>query len=245
MKNTAIAALGVLSVTAVASANVVTNSPIATFDAANLGFNPVAIDLSTQPIAAGLLSGPANNTVVADFTGFLGSFPLYSGRLTSEVFANTSVVGPGVSDVVIRYTFEVFSGSAQAVDAFEFGVNTGIAIDAATLLAATQGNVADATANSGDPFVTVDAGSSGLYRFDFAAASAALAANQTYTWYVQSTGDVAVNAVDVNVTDGVSTAIKALAFVSNPGQEDLNVPTPGAVALFGIAGLAAVSRRRK
>jgi|GEM_PF-2149877 len=243
-------ALGVLCAAGASSAAVTTingqpnNVDIASFTAAELGFAPTPIDLSGQPIAQTLTG--ANNTLVSDFTGVLGSTTFYSGRLTSEVFANAGSVGPAVTDVVIKYTFELFSGSINAVDAFEFGVNTGINLDAAALIGATQGRVADEVFNQGsDPVVTVNDASNVLYTFDFAAATDVLAAGDTFSWYVQQTGAVSVNAVEVAVTDAVNSNAFALSFVNDPGQEDLNVPTPGSAALLGLAGMAAIRRRRK
>lgn len=244
MKKSAIAVLGACCASAVASAAVtpVSNSQIATFDAANLGFAPVAIDLSSQPIAASLTGG--NNTLVSPFTTLS-----YDGVLTSEVFANQGSVGPGVAEVVIKYTFEINSGSFQGVQDFRFGVNSLIDLDSSDLLAATHGRVADeSTLAQATPNVFVDTtGVNTVFGFNFNAIGGvgdALEAGESFTWYVLGNGDVAVNIVDVAITDGFNTNAQALSFVTGTSQDDLNVPSPGAAGLLALAGAVAIRRRR-
>ncbi len=80
-----------------------------------------------------------------------------------------------------------------------------------------------------------------------ATANATSEPRRTSSTWINSTetGAVSVNAVEVAVTDAVNSNAFALSFVNDPGQEDLNVPTPGSAALLGLAGMAAIRRRRK
>jgi hypothetical protein len=243
MKAMTLAAAGMLCAAGVASAQTpITNNPISTFDAANLGFTPAAIDLSGQPIAATLSGG--NNTLVSNF-----STAVYSGTLTSEVFANTGSVGPSVTDVVIKYTFDVDSGSFQGIQDFRFGVNSTIDLDSTDLINSIHGRVLDeSTVAQTTPDVFVDTtGTNTVFGFNFNSPGGpgdALEAGESFTWYVQTDGNVTVNLVDVAVTDGFNTNAQALSFVSGTQQDDLNVPTPGSAALLALGGLVAARRRR-
>lgn len=219
--------------------NIVNEPTFASLEA-SLGVALQPIDLSSHFIdtAAGL-NGDKN---VLDSAFAAG--PFYNGILTSEVLANGAVPGAGVTDVVIRYTFFNDGSSVQAIDTFNFGA--GSIIDFSTILNATQGRIDAGSSYAGSPLVTVDNGGNNTYDFEFAGGSGSIAPGETFVWYVAADGASTINLVDVNITDFGNANAKALVF-SNPevGQDDLNVPTPGAMLLAGLGFGAAGLRRRR
>lgn len=247
----AVAALAALAGTAVAVP--IANNPQSSFATlqTSLGVSLTPIDLFSQPITvtgAGNTLNPQNNVLVSSFSVLLpNNSPAYSGTLTSEVFANQGSVGPGVTDVVIKYTF-THTGGPNSIETFNFGVNSGQTIDLADLLASTHGRIdAETIGQPANPAVSADTlAGNNTFDFDFRVNGALneLSVGETYTWYVASAGgDVKVNVVDVTVTDVGNGNAKALVFTTTSGQNDLNIPAPGALALFGVGGLLARRRR--
>jgi hypothetical protein len=214
-----------------------------------VGATLVPIDLSAQPISSVSGLNAQNNTLVQNFSVMVGPVVAYTGTLTSEVYSNTSTPGPGVSDVVIKYTFT--GNGPQGIENFSMGVNTGTSLDYTDLLGATQGTITGlSTGGQGAPNVTLSNSPDVLLDFDYLAGGDTLGAPSTtesLTWYVHApAGSVQVNVINVTVTDSGSANIKALGFTTNfPGQHDLNVPAPGAAALLGLSGLAGIRRRRR
>jgi len=64
------------------------------------------------------------------------------------------------------------------------------------------------------------------------------------TMYITTTGAVDVGVVDVALQDGGGTSALVFAPVDDPGQEDLNIPEPASLLLFGVGVCAALRRRR-
>ena len=248
----AVAAVAALAGTAVAVP--ISNNPQNSFASLELalGVTLTPINLTAQPIT---VSGGGNslnapkNQLVSDFSVLLPNTSLaYAGRLTSEVFGNTSSTGPGLTDVVIKYTFQQVGGP-NSIETFNFGVNSGQTIDLTDLLAATHGTILNENVSQAfSPAVSADTiGLNNTFDFDFRVNGAPneLQNGDTYVWYVASGGgDVKVNVVDVTVTDFGNANAKALTFTTTNGQNDLNVPAPGASAL-ALVGLAAAGRRRR
>lgn len=234
-----------------ATATTITNNPVADFSAleTQVGSTLVPIDLTAQPITSVSGLNAQNNVLVSNFAVMIASTTVYTGTLTSEVLANTGTAGPGVTDVVIKYTFE--GNGPQGIDAFTMGVNTGTSLDYTDLSGATQGVITNVTTGGQvAPLVNLVASPDVLLDFDFNTAGDTLGAPSTtedLVWYVHApTGAVQVNVIDVVVTDSGSADIKALGFTTDfPGQHDLDVPAPGATALLGLAGVVGIRRRRR
>lgn len=233
----AVAAVGVFAGTSLATTVGITNNPVADFTALEgaVGTPLTPIDVSGVVTGASL-SG--TNTLTSNFA----AGPFFSGTLTSEVFADQSTIGPGVDTVVIKYTFA--GNGPQSIDAFQFGFNAGSNLDFADITGATHGVInADTTPGQLAPAVVAENAANITLTFDFQTGGDALGA-ETLTWYVAATGAVAVEAVPVNITNSESTVGQALVFTDIEGQDDLNVPAPGA-ALLGVFGAAAAARRRR
>lgn len=234
-----------------ASAVTITNNPVADFSAleVQVGSSLTPIDLSGQPITAVAGLNAQNNVLSQNFSVMAGPATVYSGTLTSEVFSNVSVPGSGVTDVVIKYTFT--GNGPQGIEAFTMGVNTGTSLDFNDLTSATHGVIGNLTSGGQlAPAVDVVASPDVLLDFDYLAGGDTLGAfntTETLVWYMHApTGAVQVNVIDVTVTDSGSANIKALGFtVDFPGQDDLDVPAPGAFALLGLSGVAGIRRRRR
>ncbi|MEM8835999.1 MAG: hypothetical protein AAGD00_09290 [Planctomycetota bacterium] len=245
--------------TASASAVVITNNPRADVAALNTDFFGGAIadlDLSGYSIANGLgfesqLSGPSSNVLETTFTSNLGS-PFFEGTLRAEVFGDNGTTGPGLGQVAIVYTVTLTTGLTP-VDRIEFGVDSGDEVDIDYLAnQATQGLLTDAsltTPGQAAPLVeTIDNSIiNDLWTFDLddpTFGSDTLSAGESFSWYVVGPADVPVGLVDATFFDGGVGSGQTLAFVTNPGQPNLDVPAPGAAAAFAVAGLAATRRRR-
>ncbi len=179
-----------------------------------------------------------------NFSAPLGA---YSGTLTARVFGNQGTPGTGLNDVLVIYEFT--GNGPDAIDEFEFGIDSGASLDFSDLLSATQGTIADLSVGQGSPLVELTSGvaTNTTLNFGFLAAGDALggpALTETFGWYIRSGGDVQVNIVDVVARDFGNVTIQSLALVDIPGQPDLNVPGPGAAALLGVAGVMGLRRRR-
>ncbi len=226
-------------------ATAIAQTPITDSPAADLTSLGITTELNLSGNGLGT-SGPNFNILTSSFADTVtGS--LVAGTITSEVFANVSTPGSSLTDVVIRYTLT--NSGIDSIDAFDFGVNGGSALDATDILRADQGTLTNATsAGQVSPAVSIDTlASNPLWKFDFADAGTLdqLAPGETFVWYVKSDGDNAIGVVDVVVQNAVPAIGQALAFVdSNSGQPDLNVPAPGAVVL-SVFGVAFATRRRR
>ncbi|MEC9372548.1 MAG: PEP-CTERM sorting domain-containing protein [Planctomycetota bacterium] len=221
-----------------ASAVVITDTPAAT--EAGLLTGLVPLDLSSV-VVSGLTT---SNSLSVNFTAPLGA---YSGTLTARVYGNQGTPGTGLNDVLVIYEF--VGNGPDMIDEFEFGVDSGASLDFSDLLSATQGTIQDLSVGQGSPLVELTNGvaTNTTQNFGFLAAGDGLggpATTESFAWYIRSGGDVQVNLVDVVARDFGNVTVQSLALVDIPGQPDLNVPAPGALALLGAAGVMGLRRRR-
>ena len=237
------------------------NVPAASRASLGIGSSFIPLDMTGLAYLNGSLS--ASNSYSQSFTGPNGN---YTGTLSAEVFGNVGTPGPGLSDLVIVYTFVGDGGPGlirlNGAERFEFGVDTSVEIDRVALDGSTMGRItADTSMQAGqlDPAVTVsnNIGGNDVLDFNFNPSTssgrlvelggntAALPGDtEVFTWYVRTSGNVGINFVDVRISDFGFTTIRSLTLVSNPSQPNLNVPTPGAAALAALAGLVGLRRRR-
>ncbi len=227
-------------------------------DLATLGVGStfVPIDLT----GAGFLNGTINLGINGYTQNYAGVGNNFTGTLDVQVYGNVPTFGSAsLTDVLLVYTF---TGNAALTGAelFEFGVDTSLEVDVAALNGATHGRVTAGTsleAGQIDPLVNLNdfgAGINDTWSFDHTRGGSVGgntgmlggSTNEVYQWYVQTTGDVKLNFTDVLVVDGGSTKIRSMALVVNPGQPNLNTPTPGgALVLSAGLGAAAMRRRRR
>lgn len=227
--------------------------------AVGIGSTYTPLDLSGLAYLTGSLT--TSNSYSQSFTGPGGN---YSGRLTVEVFGNVGVPSSALNEVVLLYTF-VGDGApltrSNGAEDFIFGVDSSVEIDYTSLVGATHGKVTNESSlqvGQLNPVVSVnDNVGNDTFRFNYNPAggtgrlvelggntAGSPGATETFSWYVRTTGDVALNFVDVDIADFGFVTIRSLSLVNNPGQPDLGVPAPGSFALVGLAGLAAARRRR-
>ncbi len=254
-----VAAAG-LSVASSASAVVVSNTSVADRPTLLSGFTE--LNLATYASNAGFagLSG-ANSNTYADTYALVSAFPgnplSYSGTLTAEVFGNVANTGVALTDVVIVYTFTSngFNGvdNLSGAETFAMGINSGFEMDFNYLTAAstTHGNVTSESSVGQNSLVEVfnNGAANDTYEFDYIAAAGGSAlggpdGSEQYTWYVSGTAGTKINVIDVTVTDFGNTTTTTLGFVANPGQPDLDIPAPGAMALAAF-GIGAMGMRRR
>ncbi len=222
----------------------ITNNPVA--DRATLLSGRVPLNLSAVSfINAGPGSLDAANGVYSEN---FSNGPFYTGTLSVEVFGNVANPGIGLNEVTLIYTFT--GNGPSAIEQFVMGLNGSSNLDFADLASATHGRITgDTTFGQGDAVVDLIDNSGGgqndnmifSYQSDNLGGPSL---TETYTWYVRASGAVAVNFVDVEISDFGFAFARTLTLVDIPGQPDLNVPAPGAAALLGFAGLAASRRRR-
>lgn len=233
----AAASAAVLAISSHAAGVVITNNAVANQSDVTGGL--VALDLS------GLIPGlTTTNSLTSNFS--TGGF---TGSMTATVFANQGAPGSGLNDLVIVYQFT--GNGPTALDKFTFGQDTGLNLDFSDLLSATHGSIGELT-TPGQLAPIVELFDNSLIPqndsliFDFLAAGDQLGSGgtETFGWYIRTSGDVAINLVDVEVVDFGGAVFQTLAIVSNPGQPDLSVPGPGsAVLILGAGGLLARRRR--
>lgn len=237
----ALAGLATVACATSASAVIITDTSVATEAGLIASNGLVPLDLS------GLIVGlSTTNSYTQNFASpIVGA---YTGTLTVEVYGNVGLPGLALNQVLMIYTMT--GNGPSAIDEFQLGVDTSTNLDFNDLLAATHGSIADVTtAGQLSPVVELlnNAGFNNTYTFDYLAGGDSLGAvgvSETLSWYVLSAADVAIDFVDVSITDFGALTIQSLSLVDVPGLPDLNVPTPGALALLTIAGVAGVRRRR-
>lgn len=245
----------VLTVCGVASAQTQfspVNNAVVNRLALGVGTSFVPLDLTSAPGLNGSVNLGINGYSQA-YTGIGGNF---SGVLSVEVFGNVGSLGSSLTDVLLVYSFIGNGGNANGAETFDFGVDTSLELDFNKLKLATHGRIdAETSMESGqiDPtnVLNDNVSSNDNWFFNYVTGSAGStselggASAESYSWYVQTTGDVKINFVDVNITDFGTTKIRSMALVINPSQPNLGVPAPGAVLLLSGAGLIAGIRRRR
>jgi len=202
----------------------------------------VPLDLSS---VVGSIGGANNNVWSQNFTSSVPG--AYTGTLTATVYGNVGAPGASLTDIAIIYEF--VGNGPSAIDQFQFGIDGGASLDFDDTLRGTHGTVLELTTPGQlSPLVVLanGGGSNNTLTFDFAAAGDPLGTGGTQSlgWYVSNDAAVQINLVDVVITDFGNATAQTLAFTDIPGQPDIGVPAPGAIALFGM-GLAAASRRRR
>lgn len=201
----------------------------------------VPLDLSG--VVAGLSSSNSYTTNFASPTP-----GAYTGTLTAEVFGNVGLPGLALNQVMIIYTMT--GNGPSGIELFQMGVDTSTNIDYNDLLAATHGSITDQTTiGQVSPQVELlnNAGTNNTLSFDYQNGGDVLGGvgnTETLQWYVLSSADVAIDFVDVTISDFGTTTVQSLSLVDVPGLPDLNTPTPGALALLSVAGVAGLRRRR-
>lgn len=249
-RNTIVVSAAIAALGASASAAVVlTDTPLALDVPGFLTAQSlVPINLAGQsPILDSALTGTGGNGVNQLVSSFSAAFGLFSGTLTSTVYSNQSLPGLGVNQVAIVYEF--VGNGPSGIDFFNFGLNTGQALDYNDIINAVHGRLTDAAATTPGQLVQAVADNTGLnptLEFDFEQFGklGGPSTTERLTWYVIAGGDVRVNVVDVGVIDAGTATAQALAFTTTPGQDDLNVPAPGA-AIIGVMAIGLASRRRR
>jgi len=237
----ALAGLATVVCASSASAVIIGDTSVATRAGLLASNGLVPLDLS------GILTGlTTTNSYSQNFVSDIAG--AYSGTLSVEIFGNVGSPGLALNQVMMIYTMT--GNGPDGIDTFEFGVDSSTNLDFNDLLSATQGTILDQTsAGQAAPVTELfnNLGTNNVFTFDYQAGGNTLGApSQTdvHSWYVLGGADVAIDFVDVNIRDFGLAQVQSLSFVDVPGLPDLNTPTPGAVALFGIAGLAGVRRRR-
>lgn len=234
------AAASAVAVSGTAQAVVITDTPVAT--EAGLISGLVPLDLSSV-VTSGLTT---SNSLSVNFSEPNGA---YTGTLSATVYGNVGAPGTqALNDVVIVYEFT--GNGPDAIDEFEFGVDSGTSLNFNDLLNATQGTIQDLSVGQGSPLVelTDNGATNDTQNFGFQAAGDLLGGfnnTENFAWYVRTGGDIAINVVDVVVRDFGTVTVQSLGIVDDPDQPDLNVPAPGAAALLGLGGLVAGTRRRR
>jgi len=237
----AIAGLATIACATSASAVIITDNSVGTRAGLLATNSLVPLDLSG--VIAGLsTSNSYTQPFASDIPG------AYTGELTVEVFGNTGLPGLALNQVLMIYTMT--GNGPDGIDLFEFGVDSSTNIDFNDMLNATHGTIDDQT-SVGQLSPTAElfnnAGTNNVFSLDYQAGGDSLGAvgvTDIHSWYVLSNANVAIDFVDVNIRNfGLATA-QSLSFVDVPGLPDLNTPTPGALALFGLAGVAGFRRRR-
>lgn len=220
----------------------------------------VIIGDTTAGTRAGLLA--SNGLVPLDMTGVLAGLTTsnsfstnftaptnaYTGTLSVEVFGNVGLPGLALNQVMMIYTMT--GNGPSGIELFQMGVDSSTNIDFNDLLAATHGSITDqTTVGQVSPQVELlnNFGTNNTLSFDYQNGGDVLGSvgtTETLQWYVLSTADVAIDFIDVTISDFGTTTVQSLSLVDVPGLPDLNTPTPGAVALLSIAGVAGLRRRR-
>lgn len=245
--------------TASVNATVISNNPRADVAALNTDFfggGITELNLAGYSATNSLgfetaLSGPSSNILNTPFTSNAGAV-FFEGTLRAEVFGDNGSTGPGLGQVAIVYTVTLTQGLTP-IDRIEFGVDSGDEVDIDYLAnQSTQGLLTDTsltTSGQAAPLVeTVDNSLiNDLWTFDLddpTFGTDTLSQGESFSWYVVGPADVPIGLVDATFFDGGIGSGQTLAFVTNPGQPNLDVPAPGAAAAFAVAGLAATRRRR-
>jgi MYXO-CTERM domain-containing protein len=233
-------AAATIALSSSAQAIIITDNQVPTEGGLLSGLVP--FDL-TSVVDSGLSTLSTPNSLVSNFSS--NTPGVFSGTLTARVFANQSAPGVGVNDVVIVYTMS--NNGPDSLDAFDIGVNGGDSLDFGDLAAATQGSVVDGT-TPGQTIPQVDlltTGGNALQIFGFNTVSDLLGPGDTLTWYIRTDGSVKIDFVQYQAVNFGTAEGFTLGLVEDPGQPDLNIPAPGAVALAGLGlGFAGVRRRR-
>ena len=237
----ALAGLATLAYATSASAVIITDNSVPTRAGLLASNGLVPLDLS------GLIGGlTTNNSYTQNFSSPVPG--AYTGSMSVEVFGNVSVPGVALNQVLMIYTMT--GDGPSALDEFQLGVDSSTNLDYNDLLSAVHGTILDdTTAGQTSPQVELldNAGTNNTYTFDYLTAGDTLGGpggSETLSWYVLSGADVAIDFIDVTISDFGSVTIQSLSLVDVPGLPDLNVPTPGAALLLSLAGVAGVRRRR-
>jgi hypothetical protein len=241
LRNAGVAGL-VAALSAPALAAPVTNNNVPDRATVLGGFTPV--NMTADPTVGASFTG---NTFTTNITG-----PDLDVDYTLEVFGNTGSLGAGLTDVLFIITVE--NSGISGLEDIAYGVNSSIELDLAGLgnLSTGQGQIDNETTNEVAPLVSTQPGGLGgpdTWLFDYNGAGNDLggggaAGSEVATWYVRTSGDIAFNFVNAQFTNFVTIEGEVMLPVLNPNQPDIGVPTPGAAALLGLAGLVATRRRR-
>ncbi len=171
----------------------------------------------------------------------------YNGAITATVYGNSPIFTPGLTDVVVLYTFEG-EGTPTPIEEMEFAVAGGnIDLNFAELDSGIMGRIDDISDIylDMDPVLTFNPGpANDSLLFDWSTETLGNPfVTEQYSWYTRTTGAIDMGLVEVQVRDAGSYVTQTLAVLDDPNQPNMDVPAPGSLALLGLSALALRRRR--
>ena len=225
---------------------VVVTSLVLTAGSAAFGYTRTDVsDLATVTAGMQVLDLSSLGLNNGDTIAFTGS--AYTGSITATVYGNSPIFTPGLTDVLVVYTFEG-NGQPTPIEEMEFAVAGGnLDLNFAELDGGVMGRIDDMSDINldSDPLLTFNPGpANDSMLFDWTTEGLGDPfVSQSYTWYTRTSGAIDIGMVNVEVRNSGSVITQTIAVLDDPSQPDLDVPAPGSLALMGL-GAFIIGRRR-